>query len=74
MDHNTRNLVKLAESLVAHSAPIRVGIVLSVEAASSVYGSDNPGVAILCAFNYISQVKDPQQALNFLIDVSNNDS
>lgn len=69
LEKETHNLLKLAGSLVAHSAPIRVGLVFSVESANTVFGTENSRVAILCAFNYVSQMKDPFSALNFIIEV-----
>lgn len=63
-----RDITKLVESFVVHSAPIRVGIVFDTRKADAktvhVYRS------LICAWNYISQEKLPQDALSFLTDVS----
>lgn len=69
-DPEVRGILKLVESFVVHSAPLRVGIVLSVDSSSSLTGLDDVGVAILCGFNYAMQNKDPIAALSFLHQVS----
>lgn len=62
-----RDLIKLAESFVVHTAPIRLGLV---------FDSRNTGTqeedyrAILCAFNYYTQNRSTRDALGFLTDVS----
>lgn len=55
---------------MVHSAPLRVGIVLSVNSSSSVTGLDDVGVALLCGFNYVMQNKDAVTALSFLHQVA----
>lgn len=65
-----RGVLKLLESLVVHSAPLRVGLVLSVNSDVSVTGLEDAGVAMLCAFNYVTQKHDAISALNFLSSVS----
>nr|XP_022912908.1 UDP-glucose:glycoprotein glucosyltransferase [Onthophagus taurus] len=66
LDPKVRGIVKLLESFVIHIAPIRVGIVFSVNSSPVVTGLEDAGVAMVCAFNYISQNKDSTTALNFL--------
>lgn len=70
LDTNIRGLLKLVESFVIHTAPIRVGLVLSTPSESSVTGLDDPAVAMLCAFNYVTQAKSAVQALAFINGVS----
>ncbi|KAK9738964.1 Thioredoxin-like domain [Popillia japonica] len=69
-DPEIRGILKLVESFVVHSAPLRVGIVLSVNSSSSVTGLDDVGVALLCGFNYVMQNKDAVTALSFLHQVA----
>lgn len=63
-----RAIVKLVESFVVHTAPVRVGFVFDSRAVpaeqASVYR------AVLCAFNYASQQKNARAALSLLTDVS----
>lgn len=65
-----RSLMKLVESLVVHTAPIRVGLVFSTDADSKITGYNDAGVAMVCAYNYVTQLKDAHEGLSFLIDVS----
>ena len=60
----------MAESFIVHRVPIRVGIVFSVNADKSVTGMTDGGVALLNAFNFISEDKKPSEALSFITDVS----
>lgn len=62
-----RHLLKLADSFVQHSAPVRVGLVMD-------FRSENPDTkktydAILYAFNYLYQTKNGRDALSFLNEV-----
>lgn len=66
----SRDLVKLLESFVVHTAPLRVGIVFAVDASTDLYGLKDAGVAMQCAFNYVSQKRDPLAALSFIKTVS----
>lgn len=63
-----RHLLKLADSFVQQSAPVRVGIVMDLRAQDA----DTKPVyeAILYAFNYMYQNKNGRDALNFLNEVS----
>lgn len=65
-----RDITKLVESFVVHSAPIRVGIVFDTRKADE--KTEHVYRSLVCAWNYISQSKRPQDALSFLTDVSMN--
>ncbi|KAL7734467.1 hypothetical protein ACLKA6_010792 [Drosophila palustris] len=62
-----RSVIKLAESFVIHQAPIRLGLVFDASGGQDDTASDY--VAIVCAFNYVSQQKDARAALSFLTDI-----
>lgn len=64
-----RGLLKLMESFITHTAPLRTGLVFSVNSSLSATGLDDAGVALLCSFNYITQKKSALSALSFLISV-----
>lgn len=64
-----RGILKLVESFVVHSAPLRVGIVLGVNSSTSLTGLDDAGVAMQCAYNYVVQQKNPSAAYSFLTSV-----
>ncbi|CAH1979814.1 unnamed protein product [Acanthoscelides obtectus] len=66
LDPSAAPVLKLIESFVIHSAPIRVGIVFNVTDSRSVSGLDDPGVAMQCAFNYATQAKDGKSALSLV--------
>lgn len=63
-----RDLIKMVESFVVHSAPIRVGIVFDTRKANQ--KSDPIYRSLICAWNYLTQNKRPLDALSFLTDVS----
>lgn len=65
-----RPLLKLAESFYVHAAPLRMGLVFAVNPDQSVTGNMDAGVALLNAFNYVSEVKDAYSGLAFITDVS----
>lgn len=65
---DARSIIKLAESFVIHSAPIRLGLVLNTKQANE--ASEDVYRAIVCGFNYVSQQKSNAEALGFLTDVS----
>lgn len=72
---STAELIRLVESFVTHNAPFRVGLVIAVDPEESLRGFDDPGMAMLCAFNFISENFAGREdanykALQFLIDVS----
>ncbi|PSN48119.1 UDP-glucose:glycoprotein glucosyltransferase [Blattella germanica] len=62
-------LLKLAESFYVHTAPLRIGLVFAVNPDQSVSGQEDAGVALLNAFNYVSDVKDAYHGLSFITDV-----
>ncbi|XP_069668834.1 UDP-glucose:glycoprotein glucosyltransferase isoform X2 [Periplaneta americana] len=64
-----RPLLKLAESFYVHTAPLRIGLVFAVNSDQSVSGKMDAGVAMLNAFNYVSDVKDAYHGLAFITDV-----
>ncbi|CAH1398887.1 unnamed protein product [Nezara viridula] len=68
-------LIKLLQSFLIHNAPLHLGIVFSVDETKN--GYEDSGIAMLNAFNYVSEIKDVSQALNFITDVyasvANND-
>lgn len=65
---DAREIIKLVESFVLHSAPIRVGIVFDTRKSDA--KSEKVYRSLFCAWNYISQNKRPLEALSFLTDVS----
>lgn len=65
-DDAGRDIVKLAESFVVHSAPVRVGLVFDTRANPD---RDIDYRAIVCAFNYAHQKKGSTDALGFLTDL-----
>ena len=64
-----RSIIKLAESFFIHSAPLRIGIVLAVNSDPKLTGLDDPGVAVLNAFNYVSQRSSAYDGLSFITDL-----
>uniref|UniRef100_T1J9H3 UDP-glucose:glycoprotein glucosyltransferase n=1 Tax=Strigamia maritima TaxID=126957 RepID=T1J9H3_STRMM len=66
----SEDLLKLAESFYIHNAPVRIGILFTVNRNLDVDGFADPGVALLNAFNFISQEKNqPYLGLSFITDV-----
>uniref|UniRef100_T1KNA5 UDP-glucose:glycoprotein glucosyltransferase n=1 Tax=Tetranychus urticae TaxID=32264 RepID=T1KNA5_TETUR len=63
------DIIKLAESFYVHKAPLRIGFVFAVNKNMSVNGFNDAGVALLNAFNYITETKTPYDGLSFLTDV-----
>lgn len=63
---NGRGIVKLAESFVVHSAPVRVGLVFDTRGSSD---KEMDYRSIVCAFNYVHQKKSSSEALGFLTDL-----
>lgn len=64
---DVRGILKLAESFVAHSAPLRLGLVFDTtsnkDKHEAVYRSIN------CAFNYAMQQTSPRSALDFFTEL-----
>lgn len=69
IDTQFRGVLKLVESLVIHSAPLRVGLVFNVNSSSAVTANTDARVAMVCAFNFVAQKKNPNAALSFLTAV-----
>jgi UDP-glucose:glycoprotein glucosyltransferase len=69
LDIEARSLIKLAESFVVHNAPLRVGLVMAVNSDPKITGRDDPGVAMLNAFNYVSQRTHATDGLSFITDL-----
>lgn len=68
--HNeARSIIKLAESFVVHNAPLRVGLVMAVNSDPKLSGRDDPGVAMLNAFNYVAQRTNAADGLSFITDL-----
>lgn len=65
-DPQNYDILKLVESFVIHTAPIRVGLVLNVSDSHSLNGLQDAGVAMQCALNYVTQSKDSATAIAFL--------
>ncbi|XP_075538389.1 UDP-glucose-glycoprotein glucosyltransferase isoform X3 [Dermacentor variabilis] len=66
---NAKDILKLAESFYVHRAPLRVGLVFAVNPNMSVTGNEDAGVAMLNAFNFISQNTVPYDGLSFITDI-----
>lgn len=64
---DARPLIKLAESFVVHSAPLRLGIVLDTRQQNDDNAEDYRG--IVCAFNYLSSNIGYRTGLSFLTDL-----
>lgn len=52
---DSRGLLKLVESFVIHSAPVRLGLVF--DSRGAVADNEDAYRSILCAFNYVTQQK-----------------
>ena len=65
----SRSIIKLAESFYVHNAPLRIGIVLAVNADPNLTGRDDVGVAVLNAFNFVSQRTNAYDGLSFITDL-----
>lgn len=70
----TAEVLRLVESFISHTFPLRFGLVFAVNSDKKVTGYDDAGVAILCAFNYVIQGFDDREdanakGLQFLIEV-----
>lgn len=68
-DQKNKGLYSLLTNFVQANAPIRCGIVLSVNADPKVSAEDDVSVAMLQAFNYIAET-NPRHKMNFLNSVS----
>ena len=66
---STKPLLKLLESFYVHRAPVRIGLLFSVNTDPDTTGETDAGVALANAYNYIATNKDPYDALAFITDV-----
>ena len=64
-----RPVLKMLESFYLHSAPTRIGIVFAVDPDQDKNGSNDPGCALLNAYNYIRQKETNTDALAFITKV-----
>lgn len=64
----THELIKLCESFYVHKAPLRIGLVF-ITPNTETTGLEDPSIAILNAFNYISQELSAFDGLSFLTEV-----
>lgn len=62
-------LITLAQSLYAHSAPLRVGFVFVTNYNTSVTGLMDASVAVNNAYHYFADTRSPKEALHFLSEV-----
>ncbi|KAK7864404.1 hypothetical protein R5R35_000446 [Gryllus longicercus] len=67
--HQVKPILKFAESFYVHLAPLRIGLVFAVNPDSDANGFNDAGVALLNAFNYVSELKDAYHGLSFLTDI-----
>lgn len=58
------------ESFYIHIAPLRLGIVFAITPNLSKTGLNDAGIAMLNAFNYVAEAKNPYSGLSFITDVS----
>ncbi|XP_018571194.1 UDP-glucose:glycoprotein glucosyltransferase [Anoplophora glabripennis] len=65
-DPSIKDVLKLIESFVVHTAPIRVGIVFKVNDTTTLNGLQDAGIAMQCALNYVMQKKDGPAALSLV--------
>lgn len=64
---DARGLIKLAESFVVHSAPLRLGLVFDTSSNKDKF--EDVYRSINCAFNYVTQQNSLRSALNFLTEL-----
>lgn len=62
-------LITLAQSLYAHSAPLRVGFVFVTNYNTSVTGLIDASVAVNNAYHYFADTRSSKEALHFLSEV-----
>lgn len=58
------------ESFYIHSAPLRLGLAFAITDDKTKTGLNDPGIAMLNAFNYVAEAKNPYSGLSFMTDVS----
>lgn len=62
-------LIALAESLYAHTAPLRIGFVFFTNFNTAAIGASDPSVAINNAYHYLTESKNFKDATQFLSSV-----
>ncbi|XP_015109415.1 UDP-glucose:glycoprotein glucosyltransferase isoform X2 [Diachasma alloeum] len=62
----SKPLIATAETLYAHSAPIRVGFVFNTNFDPSLTGQSDPSIAVNNAFHYLLESKSAKEAVYFL--------
>ncbi len=68
-----RPVLKMLESFYLHRAPTRIGLVFAVNAdMDAADGSNDAGVALLNAFNYVKQHASSKEALAFITSIYEN--
>ncbi|XP_058805620.1 UDP-glucose:glycoprotein glucosyltransferase [Phymastichus coffea] len=65
-------LVALAESLYAHTAPLRIGFVFHTNFNTAAIGATDPSVAINNAYHYLTESKSFKDATKFLSSLYEN--
>uniref|UniRef100_A0A8C4QCE6 UDP-glucose ceramide glucosyltransferase-like 1 n=1 Tax=Eptatretus burgeri TaxID=7764 RepID=A0A8C4QCE6_EPTBU len=62
-----KELIKLAEMFYQHNIPLRLGLVFVVNAEEQVDGNEDPGVALVRAFNFVSLDSDNSKAFSTIM-------
>ncbi|XP_053354991.1 UDP-glucose:glycoprotein glucosyltransferase 1 isoform X1 [Clarias gariepinus] len=68
---STAELFSVAEMFFANNIPLRIGLVFVVNHEDDVDGMQDPGVAMLRAFNYIAEEVDNQMAFDAIMSMLN---
>ncbi|XP_031416124.1 UDP-glucose:glycoprotein glucosyltransferase 1 isoform X2 [Clupea harengus] len=68
---NSAELLSVAEMFYSNNIPLRIGVVFVVNDEDDVDGMQDAGVAMLRAFNYITDDEDDQHAFDAIISMLN---
>ncbi|XP_067099208.1 UDP-glucose:glycoprotein glucosyltransferase 1 [Osmerus mordax] len=68
---NSAELLSVAEMFYSNNIPLRIGLVFVVSDGDDIDGMQDAGVAVLRAFNYISDEVDNQSAFDAIISMFN---
>ncbi|XP_046872215.1 UDP-glucose:glycoprotein glucosyltransferase 1 [Hypomesus transpacificus] len=68
---NSAELLSVAEMFYSNNIPLRIGLVFVVSDGDDIDGMQDPGVAVLRAFNYITDEVDNQSAFDAIISMFN---
>ncbi|XP_011341647.1 UDP-glucose:glycoprotein glucosyltransferase isoform X1 [Ooceraea biroi] len=71
LNEESMSLVTLAQSLYAHSAPLRVGFVFVMNHNTSLTGLTDARVAVNNAYHYFVDTRSAKEALHFLAELGN---